>query len=97
MNTAKSFYLALILLIFFSCKNATSTFIEKDEDHVKLHDEMDKVSAELSKFDEQLVILYSLSQKNPELVIAKADSLLEINKNENDKYKSQIKKILQAL
>lgn len=96
MNPIKSFYFILILVAFFSCKNTTPIFIENDEDHAKLHDEMDKISAEISKFDQQLVELYALSEKNPNLVITKADSLLEINEKENDKYKLQIKKNVES-
>ena len=96
MNTIKSFYFILILVTLFSCKNATPIFIENDEDHAKIHDEMNKISEEISKFDQHLIVLYSLSEKNPQLVITKADSLLEINKNEKDQYKSQIKKNVES-
>lgn len=58
---------------------------------MKLHEEMDKVGKELGKFDKQLVKLYSFSEKNPEKAILSADSLLLVNKQEKDKYKSQIK------
>ena len=82
----KTFLISLLSLIIFSCKDS----------HTELHKEMDKVSAEFRKFDEQLVTLYAESEKNPEKVILKIDSLLQVNKNETDKYKSQIKSNIES-
>lgn len=86
----KSIFILLISLTIFSCKNVNSKSTE-EENHMKLHKEMDKVDEEYQKFEKALVNLYSESEKNPEKVIAKADSLLQINKSEKGKYKSQIK------
>lgn len=58
---------------------------------MELHEEMDKVDKEYSKFEDQLTKLYAESENNPEKVILKVDSLLLLNKQETDKYKSQIK------
>ncbi len=58
---------------------------------MELHEEMDKVDKEYSKFEDQLTKLYAESEKNAEKVILKVDSLLLANKQEKDKYKSQIK------
>ncbi len=86
----KSIFIVLISLTIFSCKNIISTSTE-DESHMELHKEMDKVGEEYTKFQKQLLSLYIESEKNPDLTISKADSLLLENKNEKDKYKSQIK------
>jgi tetratricopeptide (TPR) repeat protein len=56
-----------------------------------MHEEMDKVSNEFRKFDIQLIKLYKKSENNPKEVISIVDSFLVANKNETDKYKSQIK------
>ena len=87
----KNFFLILISLIVLSCKDANSSRVQEEKSHMKLHEEMDKVGKELGKFDKQLVKLYSFSEKNPEKAILSADSLLLLNKQEKDKYKSQIK------
>ena len=52
---------------------------------------MDKVDEEYTKFQNQLLTYYKESEINPDLIISKADSLLLINKDEKDEYKSQIK------
>lgn len=86
----KSIFILLISLTIFSCKNVNSKSTE-EEIHMKLHKEMDKVDEEYTKFQKQLLSFYIESEKNPDLIISKADSLLLVNKNEKDKYKSQIK------
>lgn len=87
----KSIFLSLISLTIFSCKNVDSSSNSEEESHMKLHKEMDKVDAEYTKFQKQLSTFYIESEKKPDLIISKADSLLLVNKNEKDKYKSQIK------
>jgi hypothetical protein len=91
----KSLFILIISFTIFSCKNIDSTFSE-EESHMKLHEEMDKVSEEIVKFEKQLVTYYKESEKNPELMISKVDSLLLANKKEKDKYKSQIKKNIES-
>lgn len=71
----------MISIAILSCKDS----------HDELHEEMDKISVELRKFDTLLVELYKKSEKDPNKVIAIVDSLLIANTNETDKYKSQIK------
>lgn len=66
--------------------------VMQDEEHVHLHEEMDKISEEFSKFNEQLTTLYNEAEQNPQKVISKTDSLLLQNEGEKGKYKSQIKK-----
>lgn len=82
--------LQLIIFIFFlviiSCKD--NDFPMNDY-HTEM--EMDKVSEEFAKFDKLLENLYNESETKPEKVIKKVDSLLIVNQNETDKYKSQIK------
>ena len=89
----KTFLLIFSIIIFFSCNKSIEIDnpMEMDIEHIRLHEEMDKISVEYDKFQKVLVSLYKESEKNPELVIQKADSLLKVNENENDKYKSQIK------
>lgn len=88
----KSIFIVIISLTIFSCKNVNSTSTStEDESHMELHKEMDKIDEEYTKFQKQLLTFYVESEKNPDLIISKADSLLLINKNEKDKYKSQIK------
>lgn len=77
----KFIYLILSLIILISCK----------DDHESIHEEMDKISNELRKFDIQLIELYKESENNPKGVITKADSFLIANRKVKDKYKSQIK------
>lgn len=86
----KSIFILLISFTIFSCKNINSKSTE-EESHIKLHKEMDKVDDEYTKFQKQLLSFYIESEKNPDSIISKADSLLLVNKNEKDKYKSQIK------
>lgn len=86
----KSLCVLIISLIIFSCKNVDSTSTE-EKSHMELHKEMDKIDEEYSKFQKQLIAYYIESETNPDLIILKADSLLLVNKNEKDKYKSQIK------
>lgn len=87
----KNFFLILISLIIFSCKNSNTSFEKEENAHMELHKEMDKVHEEYTKFQKQLLAFYIESERNPDLIISKADSLLLINKNEKGKYKSQIK------
>ena len=70
----------LLSILLFSCRNEHEAC-----------EEADKVSAEMRKYDSYLVRLYKESEKNPESVIRKSDSLLIANKNETEKYRSQIK------
>jgi tetratricopeptide (TPR) repeat protein len=77
----KLIYIILLLLTFISCK----------DEHERIHEEMDKVSNEFRNFDIQLIKLYKESENNPKEVISKVDSFLVANKNETDKYRSQIK------
>jgi tetratricopeptide (TPR) repeat protein len=72
-----TFFLSILLI---SCRN------EHDG-----CDEADKVSAEMTKFDDYLISLYKESENNPERVIRKSDSLIIANKKETGKYRSQIK------
>ena len=74
-------FIFFLLLLLFSCK----------DEHERMHEEMDKVSNEFRKFDVQLIKLYKKSENNPKEVISIIDSFLVANKNETDKYKSQIK------
>ncbi|MDI9311651.1 MAG: hypothetical protein QM535_15685 [Limnohabitans sp.] len=67
-------------ILLFSCRN----------EH-KACEEADKVSAEMRKYDIYLVSLYKESEKNPESIIKKSDSLLITNNKETEKYRSQIK------
>lgn len=90
------FLLILISLSILSCKNANNSFAQEEKSHMKLHEEMDKVDEEYQKFEKVLVNLYSESEKNPDKVIVKADSLLIINKSEKGKYKSQIKSSVES-
>ncbi|MCL9805473.1 hypothetical protein NAT51_08065 [Flavobacterium amniphilum] len=91
----KSIFIVLISLTIFSCKNINSTPIEEEEYHMRLHKEMDKVDAEYTKFQKQLVAFYIESEKNPDLTLSKVDSLLSVYKNEKDKYKLKIKSTIE--
>ena len=81
----------LILLTIISCKKANNSSDQDERAHMKLHKEMDKVDQEYQKFEKVLIKLYSEAETNPEKVIIKADSLLEVNKSEKGKYRSQIR------
>lgn len=87
----KNSFFILISLIIFSCKNSNSSFEKEEKAHMELHKEMDKVSEEYAKFQKQLLSYYIESEKNPNSILSKTDSLLSINKDEKDKYKSKIK------
>lgn len=95
----KTLLALLISFVIFSCKDKNKVLIddqnksemEMEESHMKMHEEMDKVSVEIRKFKSELTNLYTESEKNPNSVLIKADSLLKENENEKDKYKSQIK------
>lgn len=54
-------------------------------------EEVDRLSVERRKFDNYLITLYNESERNPEKIIRKSDSLLLINNNETDEYKNKIK------
>jgi hypothetical protein len=87
----KNSFLILISLAILSCKKSNNSYVQEEKAHMELHEEMDKVDKEYSKFEDQLTKLYAESEKNAEKVILKVDSLLLANKQEKDKYKSQIK------
>lgn len=87
----KNFFLMLISLTILSCKKENNSFEQEEKAHMELHKEMDKVDEEYRKFEDHLTNLYTESEKKPEKVILKVDSLLLMNKNEKDKYRSQIK------
>ena len=65
---------------------------QKEEDsHRAIHENMDKVSIELMKFDNLLVKLYAEGEIKPNSVILKADSLIKAIEIETDPIKSQVK------
>jgi len=79
-----------LLILFFSCKeNAPDMTFEKS--HIEMHQEDEKISEEMRNFEVVLTKLYRESEKNPNRVLLKIDSLFTANQNETDKYKSQIK------
>jgi hypothetical protein len=86
----KSLFILTLSLAIFSCKNGNSISSE-EEGHIALHKEMDKVGDEYNKFQKLLSTYYIESETNPNKIMLKADSLLLVNENEKDKYKSQIK------
>lgn len=95
----KPFFFSIVLIsvlsCMFSCKNNPvdkDTEIIYEQDHAAIHQEMDKISAELDKFQKELILLYAEGEKKPELAINKADSLLNVYNGEKEKYKSHIKK-----
>ena len=86
----KQIFLLIITLTILSCKRKVESTSEVDN-HVELHKEMDKVGEEIRNFEKLLIQLYVDSKKKPNNVLFKIDSLSQINENETDKYKSQIK------
>ncbi|MDX6183788.1 hypothetical protein SGQ44_15915 [Flavobacterium sp. Fl-77] len=92
MKTIITLFISLILLTSCDKRNLEKKLPQEElehKHHVEIHREMDKISAELGKFEEQLKIMYTDSEKNPEKVIKEADSLLTVKYF--DKYKLQIK------
>lgn len=92
----KTLLLYLTLILIFSCnKKEPKKNIIVDEveykHHMEIHKEMDKIGNEHEKFNKELTNLYFNSEKNPDKIISKADSLLKLNEIEKDKYKSRIK------
>ena len=81
-----TFFLFLLLI---SCKEETNSVFPLTDYDTEM--EMEKVSKELNKFEDVLNNLYSESEKKPNEVLLKIDSLLKKNEIEKDKYKSQIK------
>lgn len=81
---------SFLLVLLFSCKEITPdmTF---EKSHMEMHQEDEKISQEIRKFEAILTKLYIESKKNPNRVLLKIDSLFTANQNEIDKYKSQIK------
>lgn len=82
----KKLFSIVFLLFIISCKDIVFPMTDYDTEM-----EIEKVSIEMQKFDDLLIKLYSESEKSPEKVIIKADSLLAANKNEDNIYRSQIK------
>lgn len=80
----------ILVITFISCKQSTSDTQAYEEYHSELHKEMDKVSTEFIKFDQQLVILHQEAERQPQKVLTKIDSLIEVAKQEKDEIKSQI-------
>lgn len=86
------FSLLFILTCVFSCnknmskKNLTQEEIEAKH-HIEIHKEMDKISLEFEKFNVQLSDLYNESERNPKLVLSKADSLISSIKKRKDPIK----------
>lgn len=90
------FPLFFILILIFSCNEDASkkklTLEETEEkQHMEIHKEIDEISKEYEKFTLKIADLYTESEKNPKLVLSKADSLISIIKEEKDPIKSQIK------
>jgi len=80
----------LFFLLLISCKNDKPDLFF-DKEHEKMHQEDEKISEAFTNFENLLNKLYIESEKNPDKVLRKVDSLLIVNKNEKDKYISQIK------
>ena len=80
----------LFFLLIISCKNDKPD-LSFDKEHEKMHQEDEKISEAFTNFENLLNKLYVESEKNPDKVLRKVDSLLLVNKNEKDKYISQIK------
>jgi len=80
----------LFFLLLISCKNDKPD-LSFDKEHEKMHQEDEKISEAFTNFENLLNKLYVESEKNPDKVLRKVDSLLLVNKNEKDKYISQIK------
>ncbi|BFM43807.1 hypothetical protein CFS9_24480 [Flavobacterium sp. CFS9] len=80
----------LFFLLLVSCKNDKPD-LSFDKEHEKMHQEEKKISEAFTNFDNLLIKLYAESEKRPDKVLRKVDSLLLANKNEKDRYISQIK------
>jgi tetratricopeptide (TPR) repeat protein len=78
-----------IFLLLISCKEETNSVFPLTDYDTEM--EMEKVSKEMNNFEDILNKLYFESEKKPNEVLLKIDSLLKVNENEKDKYKSQIK------
>lgn len=79
----------LLFLILFSCKQESeSVFPLTDYD---TETEMKKVDDEWTIFENTLNKLYRESEEHPEKTLEKIDSLYQVNENETDKFKVQIK------
>ncbi|RAR46520.1 hypothetical protein [Flavobacterium lacus] len=83
-------YFLVMVITFISCRQSTSDNQTYEEYHNEIHKELDKVSTEIKKFDQQLVILYQESENQPQKVLTKIDSIIEVTKKEKDEFKLQI-------
>ena len=69
-----------IFIVLISCKKNEPdlTFLKE---HIKMHQEDEKISEAIKDFDKYLNKLYTESEKNPKKVILKIDSLFLALKN----------------
>lgn len=79
-----------ILIVLISCKK-NEPDLAFSKEHIKMHQEDEKISKAFKDFDKYLNKLYTESEKKPKEVLIKIDSLFKANEIEKDKYKSQIK------
>jgi hypothetical protein len=90
-------YLLYIVAVFLfvSCDHNKKKSNQKNGhiDHqMQIEIDGEHISKEMAKFNKQLTELYTQSEKKPETVIQKIDSLLLINAKATGKYRIQIKK-----
>ena len=69
----------LFFLLLISCKNDKPD-LSFDKEHEKMHQEDEKISEAFTNFENLLNKLYVESEKNPDKVLRKVDSLLLVNK-----------------
>lgn len=82
-------WITISVLFLTTCKQPVKSNQSYEEYHTELHKEMDKVSAEYKKFEQQLSDLYLQSETEPKRTLIKIDSLIDVAKNEKDPIKSQ--------
>lgn len=81
----KARILVLLIVLFIGCKqNSSSGFDDLDEDHKKVHIELERVSEILDKYETNIKALYKESEKNPYLVLDKTQKLIEEAIKEKD-------------
>lgn len=87
----KHFFLILLTFTILSCNNNKRYYTEEENEHIEVHEEMEKIGKELQKFETILIKLYSEGEKNPRKVLLQIDTLIALNNKEKEKYKVQIK------
>lgn len=82
--------LFLMLSLIISCRSTHSALLIEEGNQMELHESLDRIEHEYKLFEQELILLYTDAESNPEKVLLKANSLLALERTETDKRKKII-------